>query len=1201
MGLPIGAEGAVFAGVHRQLQELVRLGRPRHQHLGRIAAASARGLLVTLLIASTATALAPVGPAAAQLPTASTNSSFEAEESLAGVTSISAGYEHTCAVVTAGQAYCWGDNSVGQLGDGTTTERLTPVAVALTGIISISAGYEHTCAVVAAGQAYCWGANRFGELGDGTTTHRVTPVAVALTGVISISAADGATCAVVTSGQAFCWGYNGIGQIGDGTTTHRLTPVAVPLTGVISISASGGSSCAVITDGQAYCWGNYFRQPDGTGTGHLTPVAVPLSDVTSISAGDEHTCAIVGGGQAYCWGRNDYGQLGDGTTTHRPAPTAVPLSGVTSIGLGQHHSCAITASGQVYCWGYGGAGQLGDGSRATSGTPVAVALGGASVISAGSAHTCAKVTGAQAYCWGWNQHGQLGNGTTAYQLTPRLVRSSGGSPPPPPEGPSGESNPGDLNGDGRARWAVLGDSYISGEGLTQPATNGLGQAVARYDNGTDVRNNGCRRASTSWAVRLANAFGSLNSDLLFAACSGAETPHVTNQGQYRFSPHGIHGGLPQAELLKDIAREGPVDVVVLSIGGNDVRFGHWVTECVVEEPCDPTTEPRLGEVRGLVRDTLRVVGRAAPGAKVIVAGYPFVADPLDNACGKLAGISRIERQRFRTFVTRLNTEVHLAARDAGAAFLDLQHAFANQGICSDSGFVHGVTFGNDPVFHVNPVKELITRAVANESFHPTDEGHTRIASAYRNQVLELLAAQNPVAQMPDPGGPVWIDPRSRLAQWYFADPDRPGTVIQYYPARRELVQTGTFSIPTIIDEFEADPDKLNEISFRLSNTLAPGWHDLQVRSKATGELRASMPFFVQDTSGCANTAGPGDVDGDAWPDECDDDPLDGPLADYDGDGTPNGEDNCIAGANAGQADADGDGEGDACDPDQGGSAFAGGRNLLTDTSPPIVTASMASPNANGWHSRDVTITWSARDPDPSGGPASMPAPSVVSIEGSTIVIRSDPSCDAAGNCATGSATVNLDKTPPAIAATRPTGSSAFTFECSDALSGIERCGDRVDVPEPGMVGYRAVDRAGNEALVRVAEESGPDADPGKPTCGGFRATITGAGLIVGTPGPDVIVGSSGLDMILGLGGDDVICGRGGNDVIDGGGGNDVIHGEDGDDVIVGSSGQDSIDGGVGQNRCFVAPTATTLNCIREPLPRTSRPLVEQINSWFRRT
>ncbi|CAN5389525.1 hypothetical protein BH09GEM1_BH09GEM1_38910 [soil metagenome] len=342
---------------------------------------------------------------------------------------ISAAEKSSCGLTVSGSAYCWGENTYGELGDGTTTNRNTPVATSgALSFASISASFFHTCGVTRAGDAYCWGNNINGQLGDGTNTTRSTPLAV--TGGLkfaSISSKSNHTCGVTVSGAAYCWGANVDGQLGDGTTTDRNTPTAVNggLT-FANISAGINHTCGLVVSGAAYCWGfNFYGQlGDGTATTRGTPVAVSGGlSFARISAAFSQTCGMTVSGAVYCWGNNFYGQLGDGTTTTRNTPVAV--SGGLSfarISAGSYHTCGLTNAGVAYCWGRGTFGEVGDATATNRSTPVAVSGGSTFArISAGAAHTCGLTLSGAAYCWGYNVLGQVGDGTTTDRSTPVAV------------------------------------------------------------------------------------------------------------------------------------------------------------------------------------------------------------------------------------------------------------------------------------------------------------------------------------------------------------------------------------------------------------------------------------------------------------------------------------------------------------------------------------------------------------------------------------------------------------------------------------------------------------------------------------------------------------------------------------------------------------------------------------------------------------
>lgn len=295
---------------------------------------------------------------------------------------IQAGGRHSCGLTMSGTAFCWGDNDWGQLGDGnggSFVQETEPVAV-LGGLefATLSTGTLHTCAIESDGDAYCWGANVSGQLGDGTTADRDVPVPVAggLT-FSTISAGGQHACGLTPAGAAYCWGSNGFGQLGDGTITARETPVAVA--GGLSfatIFAGPEHTCATTTDDLAYCWGRNTRGQlgDGSTVGSDQPVAVGggLSFV-QVALGFAHTCGITPTGSAYCWGWGERGQLGDGAAQDAALPVAVAGDMTFDrITGGSFHSCGIVSGGTAYCWGFNSTGQLGDGTTETRSTPVRV-------------------------------------------------------------------------------------------------------------------------------------------------------------------------------------------------------------------------------------------------------------------------------------------------------------------------------------------------------------------------------------------------------------------------------------------------------------------------------------------------------------------------------------------------------------------------------------------------------------------------------------------------------------------------------------------------------------------------------------------------------------------------------------------------------------------------------------------------------------
>jgi alpha-tubulin suppressor-like RCC1 family protein len=346
---------------------------------------------------------------------------------------VSGGAFHNCGVTTAGQAYCWGGNTYGQLGNGTTSHTLAPVAVAgRLRFRHVSVGYDHTCGLTTEDRVYCWGLNMWGQVGDGTKGEdnwRTVPTAV--TGgrrFRQVRAGWSHTCAITRSNVSFCWGYNGNGQLGDGTMTAagRAAPVRV-LGGLSWKQLSGGAehTCGVTQADQVYCWGLNDKGQLGIGNTARRLQPVPVSggrQFRQVDAGGFHTCAVTTANLAYCWGLNFRGALGDGTTTDRLTPGAVAgQRRFDHVNAGAYHTCGVTMTGRGFCWGLNGNGRIGDGTVVDRLTPMRLGTDlELRQIGAGQDHTCGVTAGGTAYCWGANG-GRIGDGTTRNRLWPTAV------------------------------------------------------------------------------------------------------------------------------------------------------------------------------------------------------------------------------------------------------------------------------------------------------------------------------------------------------------------------------------------------------------------------------------------------------------------------------------------------------------------------------------------------------------------------------------------------------------------------------------------------------------------------------------------------------------------------------------------------------------------------------------------------------------
>jgi RHS repeat-associated protein len=296
----------------------------------------------------------------------------------AGVTTIASGQleSFNVALRNDGSVWGWGDNSKGELGDGTTTQRNSPVQVTgMSSAVAVAGGGWHTMALRADGTVWDWGGNAYGQLGNNATANSSAPVqAAGPVGVGTIAAGEFHSVAIDQSGRVWAWGRNSSGQLGDGTTTDRHVPVQVAgIANVVGIAAGNAHTLAVRGDGTVWAWGtNSGGQLGITSCTNvspcLTPTQVPgLSNIVSVGVGSFSSYAVDRTGKLYAWGSNGYGQLGDGTTTQRNTPVLISgLSGVSAVSGGLHHTLASTTAGGVYAWGDNSSGQLGNVSCTTT-------------------------------------------------------------------------------------------------------------------------------------------------------------------------------------------------------------------------------------------------------------------------------------------------------------------------------------------------------------------------------------------------------------------------------------------------------------------------------------------------------------------------------------------------------------------------------------------------------------------------------------------------------------------------------------------------------------------------------------------------------------------------------------------------------------------------------------------------------------------
>jgi alpha-tubulin suppressor-like RCC1 family protein len=367
---------------------------------------------------------------------------------------IGAGYNFTFAVGKDNSLWAWGNNSYGQLGDGTTNNQSSPEQIKSLVTVSqpilqpgegtvlidkarqvpLAAG-ESTTFAVKNNRLYGWGDNTFGQLGDSTNAAALSPEGPSsLQGVSMVAAGSSHTLAVKSDGTLWAWGQNYFGQLGDGTTENRTSPKQVSvLKGVVAAAAGSNHTVALLNNGTVWTFGDNTYGQLGYDTaaakrGVPAPVA-PLSDIVAVASGANFSLALKNDGTVWAWGDNTNGQLGDGTYAAKHLPVQVQgLKDAVAIAAGKNHALALKNDGTVWAWGYNAFGQLGDGTTTNRTKPVQLtAITGISAISAGAYHSMAVKSDGTVWTWGQDLFGQLGDGMTANQSSPVQVKGISGA------------------------------------------------------------------------------------------------------------------------------------------------------------------------------------------------------------------------------------------------------------------------------------------------------------------------------------------------------------------------------------------------------------------------------------------------------------------------------------------------------------------------------------------------------------------------------------------------------------------------------------------------------------------------------------------------------------------------------------------------------------------------------------------------------
>lgn len=553
-------------------------------------------------------------------------------------------------------------------------------------------------------------------------------------------------------------------------------------------------------------------------------------------------------------------------------------------------------------------------------------------------------------------------------------------------------------------YLALGDSFSSGEGEMDDRY---------YLAATNTHENKCHVSIRSYPYVVANALV-LGNGFHNVACSGAKyEPDYGGRAQYGqgSSPAWLAGSKEQADFL----REARPDVVTISMIGNDIDFSGKIKRCLMPDSCFTLLNERKTAADEINRKFNKLVALyndikiSSGGARVYVLGYPKLFSPTVG-CNKFnVGLDIQEQIVANNLTSYLNATIKAATEKAGVVYIDVEDAFVGKRLC-DNG-----------VIAVNGVSKKGT-----ESFHPNNEGHKIMAQVLRVQSNDFQLAMpepNNAAHAPTTDSAVYTDLMNG------ADPGGIFSIATYgdlvndilYRGVTYIVENPKIMLLNTLSAFQvwlnSEPVYLGDLAtnelgqltgeITIPEGVEPGYHTLHIYARdITGQdVDVYKTVFVGASEN-----------------------------DYDGDGIPNDDEQCLLVQPVG-VDDDRDGIDDACDVEIG--------ELPTDNTPPVVVGLPdREPNTAGWYNGDVTIHWTASDPEPSSGEPTQPDPTIASLEGVNTYTSAD-SCDPLNNCANGSLELKIDKTAPTL------GSAAWsciilckaknltlTIPVSDNLSGI---------------------------------------------------------------------------------------------------------------------------------------------------------------------